>query len=65
MSAKNVARLEKAGLVDTKRVSATHMKRLTKLSSAEVSTLIRVKKKLKFSGRLHRKTGKVDPDTVF
>jgi len=65
MSAKNVERLAKAGLVDPKRVSPGHMKRLTSLSTAEVSTLIRVKRKLKFSGKLHRKTGKVDPDTVF
>jgi hypothetical protein len=63
MSTRNLERLAKARLLDPKKLSATHLKRVEKLTSSEVSTLIRVKSKLKFSGKLHRGRGKVEPDT--
>jgi hypothetical protein len=63
MSTRNLERLAKARLLDPKKLSPTHRKRLEKLTAAEVSTLIRVKAKLKFSGQLHRPRGKVEPDT--
>jgi hypothetical protein len=61
--ATNLSRLEAAGLVHPKKLSAAHKRRLTKLTRAEVNTLIRVKEKLKFSGQLHKARGKVEPDT--
>jgi hypothetical protein len=63
MGAGNLDRLAKAGLLNPKKLSPTHRKRLAKLTSSEVSTLIRVRSKLKFSGMLHRKAGKIEPDT--
>jgi len=63
MAETNLARLEKAGLVQPKKLSATHKRRLTKLTRGEVNTLIKVKEKLRFGGMLHKTRGKVDPDT--
>jgi hypothetical protein len=63
MAESNLSRLEKAGLLNSKKLSATHKRRLKKLTSGEVSALIRVKEKLHFSGMMHSTRGKVHPDT--
>ena len=63
MAETHLSRLEKAGLVDPKKLSATHKRRIKKLTRGEVKALISVKEKLKFSGKLHKTRGKVDPDT--
>jgi len=63
MADTNLTRLEQAGLVHPKKLSATHKRRLKKLTRGEVDALIRIQQKLKFSGMLHKQRGKVDPDT--
>ncbi len=63
MAESNLSRLVKAGLVNPKKLSVSHKKRLKKLTGAEVRTLIRVRSKLNFKGQLHRSRGKIEPHT--
>ncbi len=53
-TAKYVAMLDRAGLVDGETISADHRRLLSRLSAAEVRALISVKKKLGFEGSLDR-----------
>ncbi|HEX9894149.1 MAG TPA: hypothetical protein VGA78_09490 [Gemmatimonadales bacterium] len=63
MAASNLERLAEAKLINPKKLSTAHKNRLKKLTRAEVTTLIRVRGKLKFKGQLHRTRGKVEPYT--
>ncbi|HEV8358033.1 MAG TPA: hypothetical protein VGQ17_14875 [Gemmatimonadales bacterium] len=63
MAPSNLERLVKAKLLDPDRLSTAHKTRLNKLTRAEVTTLIRVRGKLKFKGKLHRPRGKVEAFT--
>ena len=64
MAQNNLNRLTRAKLVDPKRLRDEHIARLEKLTKGEITTLIKIKKKLKFKGKLHKPgKGKVEPFT--